>query len=190
MKWFLPFSMANLLAKLRIDYASLTMLQGVTDMPREETISLHSKLLDGFMEGENDDCFVTNAELKQLREKTYRQLRLREMLIQHSSDATLIVMSLPMPRQVRNLIINLNITASINRSSSLGNCFGSALHVVARYADHGYAAFAAGSWKSIISSYFLLLRPFNAGSIGQSCHCSISFPIKLINIFDPLSSLD
>lgn len=92
--------MANLLAKLRIDYASLTMLQGVTDMPREETISLHNKLLDGFMEGENDDCFVSNLELKQLREKTYRQLRLREMLIQHSSDASLIVMSLPMPRQV------------------------------------------------------------------------------------------
>lgn len=97
--------MANLLAKLRIDYASLTMLQGVTDMPREETISLHNKLLDGFMEGENDDCFVSNLELKQLREKTYRQLRLREMLIQHSSDASLIVMSLPMPRQVTTRMI-------------------------------------------------------------------------------------
>lgn len=96
--------MANLLAKLRIDFASLTMLQGVTEMPREETISLHNKLLDGFMEGENEDCFVSNNELKQLREKTYRQLRLREMLLQHSSDASLIVMSLPMPRQVTCLM--------------------------------------------------------------------------------------
>lgn len=156
MKQFSPFSMANLLAKLRIDYASLTMLQGVTDMPREETISLHSKLLDGFMEGENDDCFVTNAELKQLREKTYRQLRLREMLIQHSSDATLVVMSLPMPRQVRSLINDLSQHQLIVHL--LGNCFGSALHVVARYADHGYAAFAAGSWKSSIGSHFLLLK--------------------------------
>lgn len=101
MKTFsLPSSMANLLAKLRIDYASLTMLHGVTEMPMEETINLHSKVLDGFMEGQCDDCFVSDVEYKQLREKTYRQLRLREMLVQHSSDASLIVMSLPMPRQV------------------------------------------------------------------------------------------
>ena len=93
--------MANLLAKLRIDYASLTMLQGVTDKPSDDTIELHNKILDGFMEGQNDDCFVSLVEYKQLREKTYRQLRLREMLLKHSSDASLIVMSLPMPRQVR-----------------------------------------------------------------------------------------
>jgi solute carrier family 12 (sodium/potassium/chloride transporter), member 2 len=94
--------MANLLAKLRIDYASLTMLQGVTDRPKDETIRLHNKILDGFMEGQNNDLFVSNVEYKQLLEKTYRQLRLREMLLKHSSDASLIVMSLPMPRQVRN----------------------------------------------------------------------------------------
>lgn len=92
--------MANLLSKLRIDYASLTMLQGVTDRPKDETIRLHNKVLDGFMEGQNDECFVSNVEYKQLQEKTYRQLRLREMLLKHSSDASLIVMSLPMPRQV------------------------------------------------------------------------------------------
>lgn len=92
--------MANLLAKLRIDYASLTMLQGVTDAPSEETISLHNKILDGFMEGQTDECFVSHHEYKQLKEKTYRQLRLREMMIEHSSDASLLVMSLPMPRQV------------------------------------------------------------------------------------------
>jgi solute carrier family 12 (sodium/potassium/chloride transporter), member 2 len=92
--------MANLLSKLRIDYASLTMLQGVTDKPKDETIQLHSKVLDGFMEGQNDGYFVSHVEYKQLLEKTYRQLRLREMLQQHSSDASLIVMSLPMPRQV------------------------------------------------------------------------------------------
>lgn len=92
--------MANLLSKLRIEYASLTMLQGVTDKPNDETISLHKKVLDGFMEGQNEECFVSNVEYKQLLEKTHRQLRLREMLVEHSSDAALIVMSLPMPRQV------------------------------------------------------------------------------------------
>lgn len=100
--FFSVSSMANLLAKLRIDYASLTMLQGITDKPKDETIGLHNKLLDGFMEGQNDECYVSNIEYKQLLEKTYRQLRLREMMLKHSSDASLIVMSLPMPRQVKN----------------------------------------------------------------------------------------
>lgn len=94
--------MANLLAKLRIDYESLTMLQGINDQPQEETINLHNKVLEGFMEGQNSESFISIADYKQLREKTYRQLRLREMMIRHSSDASLIVMSLPMPRQVMN----------------------------------------------------------------------------------------
>lgn len=94
-------SMANLLSKLRIEYSSLTMLQGITDHPKDETIRLHNKILDGFMEGQNSESYVTNHEYKQLQEKTYRQLRLREMLVQHSSEASLIFMSLPMPRQVR-----------------------------------------------------------------------------------------
>lgn len=101
--------MANLLSKLRIEYASLTMLQGVTDKPKDETISLHKKVLDGFMEGQNADCFVSNIEYTQLLEKTHRQLRLREMLVEHSSDASMIVMSLPMPRQVMEyFILKLN----------------------------------------------------------------------------------
>ena len=97
--------MANLLSKLRIEYSSLTMLQGITDQPKDETIQMHNKILDGFMEGQNRESFVSTHEYKQLQEKTYRQLRLREMLIQHSSQASLIVMSLPMPRRVRLQLI-------------------------------------------------------------------------------------
>lgn len=92
--------MANLLAKLRIEYSSLTMLQGITDKPKEETIIMHQNLLKGFLEGQNEKVFVTETEIHQLEEKTNRHLRLREMLLKHSSDASLIVMSLPMPRQV------------------------------------------------------------------------------------------
>lgn len=92
--------MANLLAKLRIEYSSLTMLQGITEKPKEETIIMHQNLLKGFMEGQNERVFVSETELKQLEEKTNRHLRLREMLLKHSSQASLIVMSLPMPRQV------------------------------------------------------------------------------------------
>lgn len=91
--------MANLLSKLRIDYTSLTMLQGITEKPKNSTIKMHNQLLEGFLEGQNTECFISNSERLQLEEKTHRQLRLREMLIEHSSKASLIVMSLPMPRQ-------------------------------------------------------------------------------------------
>lgn len=91
--------MANLLAKLRIDYSSLIMLQDVKQKPKPETIALHKLLLDGFNEGQNSDCIVTDTEKMILEEKTNLQLRLRELLLEHSTDASLVVMSLPMPRQ-------------------------------------------------------------------------------------------
>lgn len=75
------------------------MLQDVKQPPKAETKELHNKLLHGFNEGENADCFVSNTERLALQEKTNRQLRLRELLLEHSSQASLIVMSLPMPRQ-------------------------------------------------------------------------------------------
>lgn len=94
------FRMATLLSKLRIDYSSLVLLEGVFDQPKEKTIQMHSKMLDGFLEGQNDQVFVSDAEREKLREKTYLHLRLREMLREHSQKASMIVMSLPMPRQV------------------------------------------------------------------------------------------
>ena len=91
--------MANLLSKLRIEYSSLTMLQGVTDKPHSMTTDMHEKMIGKFMEGKATDCFITNTEKAELQEKTNRQLRLRELLLEHSNNASLIVMSMPMPRQ-------------------------------------------------------------------------------------------
>lgn len=148
--------MANLLAKLRIEYSSLTMLQGVTDRPKEATISLHSKILEGFLEGQNDECFVSNLERKQLQEKTYRQLRLREMLVKYSSQASLIVMSLPMPRQV---ILYLLLR---NQSSSLifiaGDCLSPHVHELVGHTDDGHAAIHSRPRKSFIRLDVLFLR--------------------------------
>lgn len=45
------------------------------------------------------ECCVTDLELQTLRDKTNRQLRLRELLLENSSQSTLVVMSLPMPRK-------------------------------------------------------------------------------------------
>jgi hypothetical protein len=93
--------MAALLKKLRLDYSSLTMLSGITNPPKEGTTKFHSKILTGFHQGENDQCFVSDDERIRMKDKTNRQLRLREMLREHSKKANLIVMSMPMPRQVR-----------------------------------------------------------------------------------------
>lgn len=92
--------MADLLRKLRIDYSSLIMLQDVKQQPEEETIQLHKMLLDDFNEKCQDaECVVSESEKAILEEKTFLQLRLRELLLKHSTNASLVVMSLPMPRQ-------------------------------------------------------------------------------------------
>lgn len=93
--------MEQLLAKLRINFSSLTLLTGVFDAPKEGTLKLHSKFLDGFLEGQNEHCFISDEERVKLRDKTFLHLRLREMLREHSHKASLVVMSLPMPRLVR-----------------------------------------------------------------------------------------
>lgn len=91
--------MANLLKKLRIDFSSLTMLEGVTEPPKEQSLRFHEKMLVGFLEGQNNDCFIPDEERERLQPKTNIQLRLRELLLEHSKNACLICMSLPMPRQ-------------------------------------------------------------------------------------------
>lgn len=93
--------MATLLKKLRLDYSSLHMLSGITNPPKEGTTKFHSKILSGLNEGENAQCFVSDEERSRMQDKTNRQLRLREMLREHSKKANLIVMSMPMPRLVR-----------------------------------------------------------------------------------------
>lgn len=60
---------------------------------------MHKHMIDGFLEGQRESGFISATEQATLQEKTYRQLRLREMLLEHSAKSNLIVMSLPMPRQ-------------------------------------------------------------------------------------------
>lgn len=67
-------------------------------MPQQDTINRHRALLSEFLA--EDSSGVIEEELKTLEEKTHRQLRLHELVKQHSTNANLIVMSLPMPRKV------------------------------------------------------------------------------------------
>lgn len=91
--------MEQLLEKLRIDYSSLIMIQGVTDPPQDSSLQFHEKMLSGFLQGQNSECFIPDEERERLQSKTNIQLRLRELLKEHSKNAVQVVMSLPMPRQ-------------------------------------------------------------------------------------------
>lgn len=143
--------MANLLAKLRINYSSLLLLEGVVDPPKEGTIRMHSKILDGFLEGQNDQCFVGDVEREKLHEKTNLHLRLRELLREHSKTATMIVMSLPMPRQVRIFITRSIHTFILLLLLAVERSVGSALHVLVGNANARYAAVLAGSRQPNLS---------------------------------------
>ncbi|XP_017780455.1 PREDICTED: bumetanide-sensitive sodium-(potassium)-chloride cotransporter [Nicrophorus vespilloides] len=92
--------MADLLMKFRLKYYSLEMVQ-ISDKPKASTIEFFDNLIEGFLveDATAEEGKVTELELAALQEKTYRQLRLRELLLENSKDSNLIVMSLPMPRK-------------------------------------------------------------------------------------------
>ncbi|KDR10319.1 Bumetanide-sensitive sodium-(potassium)-chloride cotransporter, partial [Zootermopsis nevadensis] len=94
-------NMASLLSKFRIHYHSLKMVAGITEKPQDQTVTFFNSLLEGFCEedGADPEVCVSKVELAALQQKTDRQLRLRELLLENSHDARLIVMSLPMPRK-------------------------------------------------------------------------------------------
>ncbi|KAL3280368.1 hypothetical protein HHI36_017857 [Cryptolaemus montrouzieri] len=93
-------NMANLLSKFRLNYSSLEMVS-LSDRPQESTIEFFNNLLKDFRteDTQGDESKTSELEILSLQEKTYRQLRLRELLLEKSSQANLIVMSLPMPRK-------------------------------------------------------------------------------------------
>lgn len=99
--------MAELLCKFRIDFSDVVMIPDVQKKPREESVNEFNTLISKFevipegeneeVERENKEGCITESELVALREKTNRHIRLRELLLQHSKQASLVVMTLPMP---------------------------------------------------------------------------------------------
>ncbi|XP_037954068.1 bumetanide-sensitive sodium-(potassium)-chloride cotransporter-like isoform X2 [Teleopsis dalmanni] len=92
-------SMANLLIKFRIQYSELIMLKGLSDRPKLETINKHKSLIQNFCQQATNEFSITEHELRSLEEKTWRQLRIHELIVEYSFKASLVVMSLPMPRR-------------------------------------------------------------------------------------------
>lgn len=148
--------MAQLLKKLRLDYSSLTMLSGITTPPKEGTSKFHSRFINGFNQGENDECFVSDEERSRMQDKTNRQLRLREMLKEHSKKANLIVMSMPMPRRVRKSSFAVNYLRKLFDFFS-ERSVSATLHVMAGGAVTRHATNALRPWQSNLRLDLLLI---------------------------------
>ncbi|XP_071039917.1 solute carrier family 12 member 2 [Parasteatoda tepidariorum] len=95
-------SMAALLNKFRIDYSDVMVIPDITKPPQECSKQDFERIINPWKETDDekdDSSLITMSEILALKDKTNRHIRLRELLIQHSQDATLVVMTLPMPRK-------------------------------------------------------------------------------------------
>ncbi|XP_045467034.1 bumetanide-sensitive sodium-(potassium)-chloride cotransporter isoform X2 [Harmonia axyridis] len=94
-------NMASLLAKFRIDYSDLLVVPDITNKPSDKTQRYFESLIFDIKKNsdEQDRCEISEAELLAVKDKTQRQMRLRELLLEHSSEANLVVMTLPIPRK-------------------------------------------------------------------------------------------
>ena len=87
--------MADIMAKFRIKYTSLKMVDDISVQPQIKTQKFFDNIIAEFRNNntpEFSETMLTESELSSLRDKTFRQLRLRELLIENSSQSTLVVM--------------------------------------------------------------------------------------------------
>ncbi|RXG73338.1 Solute carrier family 12 member 2 [Armadillidium vulgare] len=98
-------SMISLLAKFRIDVKDVIIISDLgkiaSQTSRDEFEEMISKFRRREKEPGKEDLSISDEELSLLKEKTNRHLRLRELLLENSQNSSLIVMTLPLPRQNR-----------------------------------------------------------------------------------------
>uniref|UniRef100_A0A5F8GS99 Solute carrier family 12 member 3 n=1 Tax=Monodelphis domestica TaxID=13616 RepID=A0A5F8GS99_MONDO len=105
-------AMATLLSKFRIDFSDIMVLGDINTKPKKENIAAFEEMIEPLRLHEDDKeqdvsdkmkedepWRITDNELELYKTKTYRQIRLNELLKEHSSTANIIVMSLPVARK-------------------------------------------------------------------------------------------
>ncbi|XP_042365015.1 solute carrier family 12 member 2 [Plectropomus leopardus] len=105
-------AMATLLSKFRIDFSDITVLGDINTKPKKEHVAAFEEIIEPYRLKEDDmeqeaaerlknsePWRITDNELELYRAKTNRQIRLNELLKEHSSTANLIVISLPLARK-------------------------------------------------------------------------------------------
>ncbi|XP_014667356.1 PREDICTED: solute carrier family 12 member 2-like [Priapulus caudatus] len=99
-------NMAALLSKFRIDYSQMTVVDSHTEAPSAESVTEFQELIEpwrvraGGTGAAKTSSGITDSELLALKARTVRHVRLRELLHEHSQDASLVVITLPIPRKV------------------------------------------------------------------------------------------
>uniref|UniRef100_S4R6A1 Solute carrier family 12 member 2 n=1 Tax=Petromyzon marinus TaxID=7757 RepID=S4R6A1_PETMA len=104
--------MATLLSKFRIDFSDIEVLGDMNTKPDKDSVKAFEEMIEPYRLHEEDldaeeaeklrqenPCKISDDELERFRDKTYRQIRMNELLQQHSRRANLIVMSLPVARK-------------------------------------------------------------------------------------------
>ncbi|GAB1301741.1 Solute carrier family 12 member 2 [Apodemus speciosus] len=100
-------AMATLLSKFRIDFSDIMVLGDINTKPKKENIVAFDDMIEPYRLHEDDKeqdiadkmkedepWRITDNELELYKTKTYRQIRLNELLKEHSSTANIIVMHL------------------------------------------------------------------------------------------------
>ena len=90
------YRMAILLSKFRIDYSDLVIITDADEEPKNKTKKWFDGIIQPLLQPEIDGNslgpLLTKAELESFQYKTDRYLRMRELLLDHSSDSNLVVM--------------------------------------------------------------------------------------------------
>ncbi|XP_063312691.1 solute carrier family 12 member 2-like [Pelobates fuscus] len=104
--------MATLLNKFRINYSDILIIGDINKAPRPDSIKCFEDLVEPYRlhEGNVDNITaeemkrkepwkISDDELEMVKEKTLRQIRLNELLQEHSTSANLIVVTMPVARK-------------------------------------------------------------------------------------------
>ncbi|XGW16877.1 hypothetical protein V3C99_001928 [Haemonchus contortus] len=92
--------MAKLLRAFRVDCSDLNVITGFDHPPNKSTMQEFQQLVAPFKNGGIEKRgLITDEELENFCLKTNRYLRTRELLHQHSRNADLIIVTLPIPRR-------------------------------------------------------------------------------------------
>ncbi|ESO86681.1 hypothetical protein LOTGIDRAFT_166954 [Lottia gigantea] len=97
--------MATLLNKFRIEYTSITVIPDLKRKPKRTSYKEFESMIYRWRLGNDESGYdypwkIADSDLVAHKQKTYMQIKLREKLLEHSSKASLIVLTLPVPRKV------------------------------------------------------------------------------------------
>ncbi|GAB1610275.1 hypothetical protein Ahia01_001313600 [Argonauta hians] len=96
--------MVTLLSKFRIGYSQLMVIPDLLQKPSENSMDEFRRLIQPWLLKNTEDQTlypwkVSEVDLLGNKSKTYRNVKLHEMLQEHSKNSRLVVLTLPMPRK-------------------------------------------------------------------------------------------